>query len=90
VEPFLKNLKCSWFFSVQQLAICGIPDKVGVCCGRFVALELKRSGGKATALQLWTIEQINKCGGYAVVVDPETWPVVRSKLTRLDAGEEIE
>jgi Holliday junction resolvase len=46
----------------------GIPDII--CCykGRFVALEVKRSDGQPTKLQLKTIRDIRRAGGQAYVV----------------------
>ena len=46
----------------------GIPDII--CCvrGTYVALEVKRPGGKPTELQLYNLEQIRKSGGIAEIV----------------------
>jgi hypothetical protein len=47
----------------------GVPDFL--CCvgGHFLAIEAKANGGKPTALQLKNINEINTCGGTAIVVD---------------------
>lgn len=56
----------------------GVPDFL--CCvgGHFLAIEAKANGGKPTALQLKNINQINTCGGTAVVID-------ETNLTMLEA-----
>lgn len=46
----------------------GIPDILCCYMGRFLALEVKRPGGRMTALQADTVKAINEAGGKAVVV----------------------
>ena len=76
----LKTLYKIWFFKVQLLARCGIPDIIGVIDGHFFALELKMTGKKPTKLQLYTIEKIKEAGGIAFVVFPDTWPDIFRRL----------
>ena len=45
----------------------GISDILACVAGRFVAIEVKRKGGKVTALQRAFINKINSVGGYAFV-----------------------
>lgn len=61
-----------WHFKVWGglFQKAGIPDIIGCCNGRFIALEVKASNGKPSKLQLWVIEQIKKSGGYARTVYP--------------------
>jgi hypothetical protein len=47
----------------------GVPDFLCCAGGRFLAIEAKANGGKPTALQLKNINEINSCGGTAIVVD---------------------
>lgn len=88
VDQFLKTLKHTYAMSIQQVSLRGHPDKVLSVNGRFVALELKAAGGRATKLQEYTLNQIRKSGGYALVVSPENWPQVTYWLAALDQGEE--
>lgn len=46
----------------------GIPDIIVCHHGAFVALEVKRPGGKPTKLQEATIQAIRRSGGWAFVV----------------------
>jgi len=48
----------------------GLPDILGVYQGRFIGLEVKtpRRKNKATELQKYVLEQIQKSGGIAGVV----------------------
>ena len=46
----------------------GVPDFL--CCvnGKFVAIEAKAGKGEVTALQLKNLSDINKAGGYTLVI----------------------
>ena len=65
----LKYLKEIGAYSVKtiQTSKSGTPDIL--CClnGKFIAIEVKRKGGIVSALQSYTIEQIQKAGGIAFV-----------------------
>lgn len=45
----------------------GVPDILACINGRFVGIEVKRPGGKVSALQKYNIEQIRASGGVAFV-----------------------
>jgi hypothetical protein len=74
-ERFVKKLKKlpnTHFFSIQQVAIRGVPDLLGLVDGRFVALELKASSkANVTELQKIALQKIAAAGGIARVVYPE-------------------
>ena len=88
VIPFLKTLKCTVYFPVQQVAIVGTPDMLLCCRGRFVALELKSRGGTLSPLQKYNLDRVSARGGVAIVASPDNWAGVKSVLTALDEGEE--
>ena len=46
----------------------GVPDFL--CCvnGKFVAIEAKAGKGEVTALQLKNLSDVNKAGGYTLVI----------------------
>ena len=82
--PKLRAIGTSWWEKIQQRAIKGTPDLLGclpctyVCsCGKkfsygaFVALELKSSKGRLSALQSKVLQDIQRAGGFAQVVSPE-------------------
>ena len=47
----------------------GVPDFVGCYKGKFFAIECKANGGRITALQERNLDQIQKNGGVAILVD---------------------
>lgn len=87
VRPFIKKLRHSWFTSIQQLSILGIPDILGCSFGRFVAVELKARGKQPTELQWHVLSLVEKAGGVTMVVDPDNWEAAKAFLKRLDEGE---
>lgn len=88
VDPFLKQLKNCFNESIQQVSIHGSPDKFLCIHGRFVALELKSSGGKPTQLQDYKLASIEKSGGATIVAYPENWEQVKTRLSFMDATKE--
>lgn len=65
----------------------GDPDLFVCYRGQFVAIEVKRPGGRTRKIQRWTLEQISKAGGHALVA--ESVDDVRQALDYLDAQEAI-
>lgn len=49
----------------------GVPDDVGCYRGRFVGIEYKAGKGKLTAIQIKNLEDIEKCGGVALVINED-------------------
>lgn len=67
----LKNIPNVWAEKIQQVAIVGTPDLLLCVAGRFVAIELKASGGRVSGIQLHKLEKIRMAGGAAYVLTPE-------------------
>lgn len=87
IKPQLESLASTWFVKVQQVAMRGTPDFLLCINGRFVAIELKASAkDKASKLQEWTLDQISKAGGIALIACPENWAEVKELLINLSKG----
>lgn len=86
VRPFLKSLKNTVAFPIQQVAIVGTPDYLLSVRGKFVALELKSEGGKVSALQAYNLAQVERTGGIVLVATPKNWIEIKTKLNNLDRG----
>lgn len=87
VIPFLKTLKNTASFPIQQISIRGTTDFILCCHGIFVGLELKDDLGSLSSLQEYNLKQIEKCGGIAMVAYPKNWDEIKMRLKRLDEGE---
>jgi hypothetical protein len=64
----------------------GIPDIL--CCikGKFIALELKAENGKASALQKYNIDKINKCGGLGYILYPDQFEQFKKEMEQWVKG----
>lgn len=60
----------AFIWKVQAGPYCrqGIPDICAIINGHYFGFEVKRPGGKLTAIQARTIHQIHAAGGTALVV----------------------
>jgi len=85
VRAALDRLPNTYVMSVQQVAIRGDADLIICIKGLFIALELKRRGGRSSKLQDHKLAKINAAGGYAAVVSPDNWPAVYATLEGLAA-----
>lgn len=70
ILQYLKQLPEVWFFKTHggMYQLAGIPDIILCYKGCFIALEIKRPGGKATKLQEKVLRDIAKAGGTTAVV----------------------
>lgn len=85
VKKFLKD-KGAWFVKYwggasmngKSFTKSGIPDLLVCCNGSFVAVELKAEKGKPSDLQLYNLKQIDRSGGYAVLLYPEHFELFKN------------
>jgi hypothetical protein len=87
VAPFLRKLKTTAHFPIQQKAIRGDADYILCAHGWFVWLELKKSGGKQDPLQVFKAVTVERCKGVVIVASPDNWEQVKKLLLQLDRGE---
>ena len=70
IKDYLKTIPNIFYWKEQggQFGTAGIPDIIICYKGRFIALEVKRPGGKPTLLQKITLNKIEKANGIAKIV----------------------
>jgi|TARA_R100000458_G_scaffold3798_1_gene3081 hypothetical protein len=79
----LREIKNSYWMKIQQVAIRGVPDIIGLVNGRFIALELKKSHQeKADKLQEYVLQEVDKAGGIALVTNPENFAEVKGYIVK--------
>ena len=61
----------------------GIPDVLACVNGRFVAVEVKSSAGRPSALQIHHLKQIDESGGYSILLYPETYELFKDFIKAL-------
>lgn len=75
VKKFLKNNGC---YSIKywgggQFTKAGVPDLLVCCNGRFLGIEIKADNGKPSELQLHNLNEIEKAGGFGILLYPSQW-----------------
>ena len=61
----------------------GAPDFIVCHRGRFIGIEAKAGGGKATALQLHNLMEIRKSGGISFVVNEDNIDTLEKELNNV-------
>ncbi len=87
VLPFLKKLKNTESFSIQQMSIGGDPDFILSCYGTLIGMELKADNGILRPLQAYKLGRIRDTGNVAFVARPATWELAKHLLSQFDQGE---
>ena len=90
VKKYLKDQGC-WYVKYwsgnaqngKKFTKDGIPDLLVCCNGHFMALELKAENGHPSKLQEWNIEQIRNAGGFAMVVYPDDFEMIKEVINIL-------
>jgi hypothetical protein len=80
VKKFLKEKGC-WilkYWGGAAFTKSGIPDLLVCCKGHFIGVELKAPKGKPSDLQIYNLREIDKSGGYAVLLYPDQWELFQN------------
>ena len=74
VKAFLKDKQGCYvikYWGGGPYTKAGIPDLIICCSGQFMGIELKAKDGEPTILQLKHLEQIQKAGGWGILLYPK-------------------
>ena len=86
VTNYLKSLGgACWFYKVYgggYFQRNGIPDIIWVFKGKFFALELKAENGKASPLQIYNIDKINRAGGIGYILKPSQFEEFKKEFEK--------
>jgi hypothetical protein len=69
IKTYLNSIGAYHFWPVQTGYGAATVDCLGCFEGCFFAIEAKRPGGKPTARQLLTLQQVRSAGGLGIVAD---------------------
>ena len=87
----LREIPNSWWVKLNDRTTIGLPDILGCVSGIFIAIELKTTS-KVTAIQAYTLRQIERSNGQSFVMTPSNyWDVIKflGKLSTLTEANEI-
>ena len=87
VKTFLGEQGC-WFVKTWSNGIQrqGIPDLLICCNGYFIGAELKAEHGRPSALQIWNVNEINKSGGFGMILYPDDFEKFKDFIRALNGG----
>lgn len=84
VKRYLTSIGAWWYKTFGNACTrSGCPDILGVYRGRMIALEIKASNGRPSALQLREIERIRQAGGYARILYPKDFESLKRDLKEM-------
>ena len=84
IKSYLKSIG-AYFIKTHgdRFSKVGTPDILACVNGKFVAVEVKGEKGKPSELQLYHIEQIQKAGGYAIILYPKDFEKFKKDVENL-------
>lgn len=88
VKTFLGEQGC-WFVKYWgggAFTKAGIPDLLICCNGYFIGAELKAENGRPSALQIWNVNEINKSGGFGMILYPDDFEKFKDFIRALNGG----
>ena len=84
IKDFLKTHDCYFVkYFANRMTKAGIPDILASVNGHFVGIEVKATNGHPSELQLWNVKQIQKSGGFALILYPEYWEDFKTMISVL-------
>lgn len=72
-----------------QFTKAGIPDLLICHMGMFIAVEIKADEGRPSAVQLVTLREIDKSGGYAILLYPDMFETFKLFIDSITHGDLI-
>lgn len=91
----LDEIPNSWFTTVQQKSLRGLPDIIGCVNCTFVGLELKRNKAEMNKksgrimLQKYVMGKIIEAGGAGFFVNPDNLELVVVELMEISRSDQI-
>ena len=84
IKSYLKSIG-AYFIKTHgdRFSKVGTPDILACVNGKFVAVEVKGEKGKPSELQIYHIEQIQKAGGYGIVLYPKDFKKKKKDVENL-------
>ena len=71
-------------YFANRMTKVGVPDILACINGKFVGIEVKSSTGKPSELQIHNVKKINDSGGYAMIVSPDQWELLKMVIGTLE------
>lgn len=91
IKQYLKDHNCYFVkYFANRMTKVGVPDILACVNGYFVGIEVKSSTGKPSELQIHNVKKIIETGGFAVIVSPEQFGMLKDFIIALIVKDWIE
>lgn len=90
VKKFLKSKGC-WllkYWGGASYTKSGVPDLLVSCSGRFMGIELKAPNGRPSPLQIVNLREIDRSGGFAILLYPDDYALFQNLVQCIQAGDQ--
>ena len=90
VKKFLKTKGC-WslkYWGGASYTKSAIPDLLVCCNGCFLGVELKAPKGRPSDLQIYNLREIDRSGGYAILLYPDDYALFQSLVQCIQARDQ--
>lgn len=90
VKKFLKTKGC-WslkYWGGASYTKSGVPDLLVSCSGRFMGIELKAPNGRPSPLQIVNLREIDRSGGFAILLCPDDYALFQNLVQCIQAGDQ--
>ena len=81
IKKYLEE-KGAWFvkYFANSMTKAGIPDILVCLKGKFIAIEVKAETGRPSELQEYHLKQINKAGGFGILLYPSGFEKFKKEI----------
>lgn len=89
IKKYLETKK-SWYIKYWAGAAftkSGIPDLIACCDGYFLGIEVKAPNGKPSPLQIHNLKEIDKAGGFGILLYPKDYELFQKFIECLTVGD---
>lgn len=88
IKAYLKDQNCYFVkYFANRMTKSGVPDILASVGGYFVGIEVKATNGRPSDLQIYNIREIQKSGGFGVILYPEHWDDFKHMIVFLKGGD---
>ena len=92
IKTFLYQERC-WlikYWGGGEYTKAGVPDILCCCKGSFLGIEVKSKSGRPSPLQIKNLRDINRSGGYAILLYPQDFTHFKNLIEHIKYGSDEE
>ncbi len=84
IKKYLESKECYFVkYFANRMTKVGVPDILACVNGHFLGIEVKAENGRPSDLQIHNVKKIHDAGGFAVIVKPSQWSLLKDLIDYL-------